>query len=79
MTQVQIDEALKQKLGGLDQPVEFCEADGRIVGRYLSESEYNAMLYRSVKIPYTEEEIARFRSERGGVTLEEIWKRLGQK
>jgi hypothetical protein len=79
MTKVEIDESLKQKLGGLDQPVEFCGADGRVLGRYLPEEEYREILYGSVEIPFSDEEIARFRAERGGCTLDEIWKRLGRK
>jgi hypothetical protein len=79
MTQIQVDESLKQKLGGLDQPVELCGADGRILGRYLPENEYREIMYGSVEIPYSDEEIARLRAERGGCTLEEIWERLGRK
>ena len=78
MTQVEIDQALAQRLGGLQEPVELCAADGKIVGRYLPESEYRAILYGSVEIPYSEEEIQRRRSETGGCTLDEIWKRLGR-
>jgi hypothetical protein len=79
MTQIKIDESLKQKLGGLDQSVELCGPDGRVLGRYLPEKEYHEILYGSVEIPYSDEEIARFRAERGGCSLEEIWKRLGRK
>jgi hypothetical protein len=79
MTQIQVDESLKQKLGGFDKPVELCGPDGRVLGRYLPEQEYREILYSSVKIPYSDEEIERLRAERGGCTLEEIWKRLGRK
>jgi hypothetical protein len=79
MTQIQVDESLKQKLGGLEKSVELCAPDGRVLGRYLPEREYHEILYGSVKIPFTEEEIARRRAERGGCTLDEIWKRLGRK
>jgi hypothetical protein len=78
MTQIKVDDSLKQKLGGLDAPVELCAEDGRVLGRYLPEHEYREILYGSVEIPYSEEEIARRRAERGGCTLEEIWKRLGR-
>jgi hypothetical protein len=79
MTQIQVDESLKQKLGGLEESVELCGADGRILGRFLPEKEYREILYGSVEIPYSDEEIARRRAERGGRTLEEIWKQLGRK
>lgn len=78
MTQVTVDESLKQRLGGLDEAVELCGPDGKVVGRYLPEGEYRAMLYSSVEIPFSDEEIARRRSETGGCSLEEIWKRVGR-
>jgi hypothetical protein len=79
MTQITLDESLQQRLGGLNEPIELCGSDGRILGRFLPEEEYRAILYGSVEIPYTDEEIARRRAERGGCTLDEIWKRLGRK
>ena len=78
MTQVQVDQALQQKLGGLDKSVELCGADGKVLGRFLPESEYRALLYNSVEIPFSDEEIARRRAETGGCSLEEIWKRVGR-
>ena len=78
MPQVTIDESLKQKLGGFDEPVELCGPDGRILGRYLPEDQYREILYGSVEIPYSDEEITRRRAETGGCSLEEIWKRLGR-
>ncbi len=79
MTQVQIDQALLQKLGGLKRSVELCGSDGQVLGRFLPEKEYREILYGSVEIPFSEEEIARFRAERGGCTLDEFWKRVGRK
>jgi hypothetical protein len=79
MTQITVDESLQQRLGGLSEPIELCGSDGRILGRFLPEDEYRAILYGSVEIPYTDEEIARRRAERGGCSLEEIWKRLGRR
>jgi hypothetical protein len=78
MTQVQVDQALQQKLGGLNQSIELCSPDGRILGRFLPEKEYRDMLYGSVEIPFSEEEIARRRAETGGCSLEDIWKRVGR-
>jgi hypothetical protein len=78
MTQVQVDQALLQRLGGLDKSVELCSEDGRVVGRYLPEAEYRKIVYGSIRIPYSAEEIARRRAETGGCSLREIWDRLGQ-
>ena len=40
MTQVQVDQTLRQKLGGLHEAVELCDADGKVLGHYLPEAEY---------------------------------------
>jgi len=77
MTQVQVDQALQQRLGGLNRSVEFRGTDGRILGRFLPEEEYRAMLYATVEIP-SEEELARRETEVGGCSLEEIWNRVGR-
>jgi hypothetical protein len=78
MTQVQVDQSLKEKLGGMNEPLELCDANGQILGHYLSEAEYKKILYGSFQIPFSDEEIARRRAETGGCSLEEIWKRVGR-
>jgi hypothetical protein len=79
MTQVTIDQTLRLKLGGMNEPVELCDDNGQVVGHYLPEAEYKRILYASIKIPYSEEEIARRRAQTGGCSLREIWDRVGQK
>jgi len=78
MTQIQIDSGLQQKLGGMAEPVALCDADGKVVGHYLPESEYKRMLYASFGLPLSDEEIERRRAQTGGCSLQEIWKRLGR-
>lgn len=77
MTQVQVDQDLLQKLGGLVEPVELRDAGGQVVGRCLPEAQYLKMLYASFKLEISDEELARIRTEEGGSTLEEIWRELG--
>ena len=77
MTQIQVDQALLQKLGGLVAPVELRDANGQVLGRCLPEAEYLKMLYASFKLEISDEELARIRSEDGGSTLQEIWQELG--
>lgn len=79
MTQVQVDQSLKEKLGGMNVPVELCDADGQVVGHYLPAAEYKKILYGSVQIPFSDEEIARRRAQTGGCSLRDIWDRVGQK
>lgn len=79
MTQVQIDDVLVEKLGGLDSAVELRNSQGITVGHYLPEAEYTRMLYASYKCNISDEELERRAAEPGGYTLEEIWKELGAK
>lgn len=79
MTQIQVDDLLEQKLGGMLEPIELCDSSGQVVGRYVPDAVYRKKLYDSFVIPYSDEEIARRRAETGGCSLEEIWQRLGQK
>jgi hypothetical protein len=78
MTQVQVDYQLQQKLGGMTHPVELFGPDGQRLGRFLPESEYPKILYGSVDISLTDEELARRSAEPGGCSLDEIWKRVGR-
>jgi hypothetical protein len=79
MTQIQVDQTLRQKLAGMNEPLELCDDNGQVLGHYLPEAEYKKILYASIQIPFSDEEIARRRAQTGGCTLREIWDRVGQK
>lgn len=34
MTQVKVDQALRQRLGGMQDPLELCDANGQVLGHY---------------------------------------------
>jgi hypothetical protein len=72
MTQIVIDPVLRAKLNGLTDGVELLDESGDIVGYCLPLAEYNRLLYASIKIPFTEEEIERRMQEKGGRPLSEI-------
>jgi hypothetical protein len=78
MTQIQIDPGLQQKLGGMAEPVAFCDPFGKVLGHFLPEVEYKRLLYASFNLPLSDEEIERRLAETGGCTLDEIWKKLGR-
>jgi hypothetical protein len=78
MTQIQIDATLQQQLNGVTDHIAFCDSNGQVLGHFLPEPEYMRMLYASVKPSISEEEIERRRAEKGGFTLQQIWKELGQ-
>jgi hypothetical protein len=78
MTQITVDQALQQRLGGLAEPLELRDANGQILGHYLPEAEYKKIVYGSLEIPFSDEEVARRRAQTGGCSLREIWDRVGQ-
>lgn len=78
MTQIQIDPGMQLQLGGMGEPVEFCDPRGKVLGQFLPQAEYKRLLYASFGLPLSDEEIERRLAETGGCTLEEIWKKLGR-
>ncbi len=78
MRKVFLDPHLRAKLNGLHEQTEMCDEAGKTVGYYLPLEAYKKLLYRGVEIPFTEEEIARRRTEPGGISLAEFWKRMGR-
>jgi hypothetical protein len=78
MSKVILDEVLRSKLNGLNEQVEVCDETGRTVGHYVPADVYQKLQCVSIEFPFTEEEIARRRQEKGGRTLAEIWKSLGR-
>jgi hypothetical protein len=81
MTQVIADETLRAKLNGCRQEIEVLDEAGKPLGHFVPEAEYKKLLYAWVmsQCPYTPEDFERFRKERGGRPLAEIWKSLGAK
>jgi hypothetical protein len=79
MSKIILDTELRAKLNGLNQPLEFCDADGHTVGHFLPVAEYRKLLYAAVEAacPHSPEERERRRHETGGITLKEFWKRMG--
>lgn len=77
MAKVILDEATLAKLHHLREPLEVCDESGRVLG-YVSPA-VDPSLYRTVKVPFTEEELDRFEQEPGGRTLAEILADLERK
>jgi hypothetical protein len=73
-----LDPALREQLNGLSEQMEVCDEKGKIVGMFLPLDFYK-YLVRSTRPPLSDEEIARRKQEKGGCSLDEIWKKLGAK
>ncbi len=78
MTKIIVDNEIWYKLHGLTEQVELCDDTDKPLGYFLPAELYNALLYGSLRIPYSDEEMARRRQEKGGRHLTEIWERLGR-
>ena len=79
MGRLTLDTDLRNKLNGLNEPMEVCDEAGHTVGHFLPADLYEELFYKALaaESPHSEEELKRRHRERGGCSLAEIWKRLG--
>ena len=75
MNRITVDNALKSRLDGVAEPVEVCDAQGRMLGHFIPV----AALVKPDGCPYSTDELNRMRGEDGGRSLAEIWESLGAK
>lgn len=80
MSKVVLDQALKAKLNGLNEPLELCDEAGHTLGHFLPAEAYQKLLYAAAEAacPIPKEELERRQAQSGGRSLAEIWRRLGQ-
>jgi hypothetical protein len=77
MSEVTIDSALVARLAALSEATTLRDESGRVLGVFVPADA--ATLWPSTdECPYTRDELDRFRNEKGGKRLSEIWKSLGQ-
>lgn len=72
MTEIVLDDVLKERLGGLAEPVRIRNKDGSVVALVTPINE------RLLECPYTEEEIERARNSDEWYTTEEVLEHLGK-
>jgi hypothetical protein len=73
-----LDDDLRRTLFDLTGIVKLVDKSGNVVGHVLPADLPLEMLEGLRKCPYSEADLERFRQEKGGKTLEQIWKDLGQ-
>jgi hypothetical protein len=78
MDKIILDSTLRAKLNGLNEEIEVCDENDVTLGVFLPQAQYQKLLYATVAIPFSDEEIEHLRNAGGGCSLAEIWKRLGQ-
>jgi hypothetical protein len=69
MNRLTIDHHASTQFGCVFQPVEVFDENGNLLGHFVPKSSLDP----STSCPYSEEELARMRSEKGGRLLAEIW------
>jgi hypothetical protein len=80
MSQITLDPALRAKLNGWAEPLEICDASGKLVGQFLPAAVYEKLVYRlaEAQCPYGSAELAQMRQQSGGQPLTDLWEMLGQ-
>ena len=73
-----LDPALREQLNGLREQMEVRDEVGKVVGMFLPVDLYKNLL-GTTQIPFSEAEIERRMQEKGGCSLDAIWKKLGAK
>lgn len=74
MTQIVLDAALRARLSDLDEQLEFCDEQGRVVGHYLPDQLYRSWLVAWSKQEVSDEEIQHALCEPRGETLDSLWR-----
>jgi hypothetical protein len=80
MGRLTLDTDLRNKLNGLNEPIEVCDEAGRTVGHFLPADIYDELFYKALaaESPHPEDELKRRHHEVGGRSLADIWRRLGR-
>jgi len=77
MTKLMVDETLPGRLAGLENPVELCDASGRVVGAFIPAA--LRTFYDDMEPQVSEEELKRRSREESGRSLAEILADLEKK
>jgi hypothetical protein len=78
MSQVILDDVLREKLNGLSETVDICQPSGETIGHYVPHDQYVKMLYALAKTEVPLEELKRRAAEPGGMKLADFWKKMGR-
>jgi hypothetical protein len=78
MVKITVSDELHERLGQTEDVAELCDRSGRTLGHFVPVAGIGREGTPD-ECPYTEEELARMRSETGGRALAEIWEHLGRR
>lgn len=76
MIRIQLDQSWRERLQGLNQTIEFCDEDGKVVGQFVPSEDHRMQEARRSLLQVSDEEWARIRNEEGEYSTEEVLKSL---
>ena len=77
MKNIVLDDALRSKLGDLNERVQLCDEAGNVVGLLLPTEVYHRMIIDLANSLVSDEELDRAFAEPGGKPLQQIKQELG--
>ena len=72
MGRIMIDERLRTKLAQFKSTVEVCDHEGKLLGHFVPQDEFQLEVRESDDCPYSLDELSRMRGVQGGRPLAEI-------
>src|ERR1051325_11324779 len=69
--------AVRKRQSSQPNQVPVCDQDGNVLGFFLPYNLYKKLLYENVQVPFSEEELERFRQSGEGCSLAEFWRKMG--
>jgi hypothetical protein len=77
MKNIVLDEALRSKIGEINDGDQLCDERGRVLGMIISKEMFYRLLSSTPEAQVSDKELERSFAEPGGQTLEEIKRELG--
>jgi hypothetical protein len=80
MSKITLDATWGATMNNFNEPVELCDANGKVIGHFLPGDAYRKLLYQLAEsqCPYSAEQLQAMRQQTGGKPLTKVWESLGQ-
>jgi hypothetical protein len=79
MEKLILDPMQQSQLTGVSQQVPVCDQSGKVLGFFLPPALYKKLVYKNADVPFTEEELLKFRQSGDGSSLADFWQKMGAK
>jgi hypothetical protein len=77
MEKIILDPVQQSQVSGLKQQVPVCDQAGKVIGFFLPPALYKKLVYQNADVPFSDEELKRFRQSGDGCSLPEFWEKMG--